>query len=236
MFGRQLGIEREAALLLLQLQDFLEAVVLDAEHDVAEHLDEATVAVIGEAGVAALLYQALDRFVVKAEVEHRVHHAGHGDPCARTDGHEQRIGRIAKTVPGGFLDVGQALRDLLVQIVGIGTHLGKAGAGFGGDGEAGRHRQADRCHLCEIGALAAKQVAHVRAALTGTAAKGVDPLAHDRLSVSCRATARERFRASRIHQRKRLPTAPSPQSAWTWPPARPYRSQPPPDPFRLSAT
>ena len=48
-------------------------------------------------------------------------------------------------------------------------------AGLGGDGEAGRHRQAERRHLGQVGALAAEQVLHRGVAVGAAAAKGVDP-------------------------------------------------------------
>ena len=51
--GDQFGVERDVAVALHVFEDVLEMVMLDAEHDVAVHLDEAAVAVIGEARVAA---------------------------------------------------------------------------------------------------------------------------------------------------------------------------------------
>ena len=51
--------------------------MLDAQHDVGIHLDEAAIAVIGEAAVPARLRQTFDGLIVEAEIEHRVHHARH---------------------------------------------------------------------------------------------------------------------------------------------------------------
>ena len=79
----ELGVELHAALLFHVVHDFLEGIDvglrfgLHAEHNVAIHLDETTVAVPGEAGVAALLGEACHGGVVHAEVEDGVHHAGH---------------------------------------------------------------------------------------------------------------------------------------------------------------
>ena len=53
----------------------------------------------------------------------------------------------------------------------------EGGADLGGDGEAGRHRQADVGHLGEVGALAAEQVLHLRVAVGLAAAEEVDVLA-----------------------------------------------------------
>ncbi len=49
------------------------------------------------------------------------------------------------------------------------------GADLGGDGEAGRHRQAELRHLGEAGALAAEQIAHLAAPLSLAAAERVNP-------------------------------------------------------------
>jgi hypothetical protein len=79
----------DALVLLGDLQRFLERAVIEAEHDVGIHLDEAAIAVPGEARVAGRGGEALDAGVVEAEVEDRVHHAGHGDAGAGADGDEQ---------------------------------------------------------------------------------------------------------------------------------------------------
>ena len=94
--GDQFGVERDAAVALHVFEDVLEMVMLHAEHDVAVHLDEAAVAVIGEARVAAAPDQALHRDVVEAEVEDGVHHAGHGGAGAGADRDQQRVVRIAE--------------------------------------------------------------------------------------------------------------------------------------------
>ncbi len=49
----ELGVEAVAALVLEVLEPLLEAVVIDAEHDVGIHLDEAAVGIVGEALVGA---------------------------------------------------------------------------------------------------------------------------------------------------------------------------------------
>ena len=67
--------------------------MVDAQHDIAVHLDEAAIAVIGEARIAGALGQALDGLVVEAEIEHGIHHAGHRGARARADRDQQRIVR-----------------------------------------------------------------------------------------------------------------------------------------------
>ena len=55
----------------------LECVTCHAQHDRAEPLDEPAVGVPAEARVAGGRDQAFQRVRVQAQVEHRVHHAGH---------------------------------------------------------------------------------------------------------------------------------------------------------------
>ena len=153
--------------------------MVDAEHDGAVHLDEAAIAVPGEAWIARRGFQALHRAVVEAEVEHGVHHAGHRHPRAGTDGNQQRLLRIAETQADRLLHEGQGGAHLAVELVRVSpVVLVERGANFGGDGEAGRNRQADAGHLREVGALAAQEVAHVGAALVAAGAEAVHPLGH----------------------------------------------------------
>src|ERR1700731_4332316 len=67
--------------MLALVEDFLEMMVTHAQHHVGIHGDETAIGIVGEARVAGLLRQRYQGFVVEAEVEHRIHHPGHG--CAR---------------------------------------------------------------------------------------------------------------------------------------------------------
>ena len=58
--GVEVGVELVAVAVLVVVEDVLEMLVLDAEHHVGIHRDEAPVAVIGEAAVAGFLRQRLD--------------------------------------------------------------------------------------------------------------------------------------------------------------------------------
>ena len=82
--GLEVGVERVALAVLVVLEDVLEVVAVDVEHDVRIHLDEAAIAVVGEALVAGGLGERDDGFVVQAEIEDRVHHARHRGARART--------------------------------------------------------------------------------------------------------------------------------------------------------
>ena len=177
----QFRIEVEAAPLLDVFQFALEFVVIDVQHHGAIHLDEAAVTVPGKAGVAAGPRQPVHGPVVQAEIEHGVHHARHRGARAGADGDEQRIVRIAEAAADDPFDPGNAGLDLPGEIVRIGSAvIVIPGADFGCDREARRDRQTDAAHLCEIRALAAQQIPHVRGTVGGAVAETVDPPRHRR--------------------------------------------------------
>ena len=160
MLRLHLGIGEKAIVFLDNFQRFFECIMIQLEHHVGIHLDEAAIAVPGETLVAGGIGQTFHGFVVQTEIEHGVHHARHRGAGTGADRDQQRIGRIAKFLAGHRLDMGDALSDFVADAVGILAAFGIiAGTHFGGDGEAGRHRQADIGHFGKIGALAAEQVA-----------------------------------------------------------------------------
>ena len=81
----------------------LELVAVDAHNDVAEHLNETTVTIPCETRVFGLGNEALDRTVIETEVKDGVHHARHGDSCARADGKQKRVLVIAELFTNDFL-------------------------------------------------------------------------------------------------------------------------------------
>ena len=81
----ELGIALNAAFLLHVVQRVGEEVSVDVQNGLTEHLDEATVGVPRETLVAGNFGQAVDGFVVQADVEDSFHHAGHRELCARAD-------------------------------------------------------------------------------------------------------------------------------------------------------
>ncbi len=166
------------------VEDLFEHVVVQVQDHVGIHLDEAAIGIEGEPAVARQLGQALDRVVVEAEIQHRVHHPGHGGPGARAHGDQQRARGVAKGLAGQPLDSGKALGHLVLQLARIGAAIGVImDAGLGGDREPWRHRQAQGAHLGQIGALAAQQVLHRGVAVSAAAAKGIDPaVGHDLVS------------------------------------------------------
>src|SRR6266478_702131 len=175
----QFGVEADAAIFLVEFQQFLEMMMVDAQHYMAVHLDEAAIAVIGEAGIAGAFGKPCCRLVVEAEIENGIHHAGHGDPGSRAHRNEQRIVGIAEFAPNLRLD--RAERRFYVAFksgrIGLGVLI-EIGADLGGNGEPGRHRQAEIGHLRQIGALAPEQVFHFRPPVGFALAEAIDPLSH----------------------------------------------------------
>ena len=180
-----------AAVELHVLDDLLEAVVVDAEHDAAEHLDEAAVAVPGEArrrrrrrpgpSTVASFRPRFSTVSIMPGMETRAPERTETSSglwwspklvADRLLDPRQRRGR-----PGRAARAGYCCPCVVV-----------VGADLGGDGEAGRHGQADAGHLRQVGALAAEQVAHVRAALVVAGAEAVDPLGHRRVPLADAAT------------------------------------------------
>ena len=175
VLGAKVGVEVVAVLVLVVVEDFLEVVMLYVEHHAGIHLDEAPVAIEGEAAVAGARREAFHRLVVEAEIEDRVHHAGHRCAAARADRHKERVLRVAQHGPDRFADLDhgrlhigmQRLGQLLAVRVIIGANLG-------GDREAWRHRQAKVRHLGEVRTFAAEQVLHIGRALCLARAEPVD--------------------------------------------------------------
>ncbi len=119
-------------------------------------MNEPAVGVPGKPFVTGQFGETLHRVVVEAQVEHRVHHARHGDARAGADRDQQRCRRIAEPPPHDSVDPADGLRYLFAQTVRILPVIGvKGGADFGGECEARRHRQAESRHFREVGSLAA---------------------------------------------------------------------------------
>ena len=170
VIGGELGVfdVRVILLVLEGVNDGFERFVifafalLHAEDDVAVHLDEAAVAIPREAGILGGVFEREHRLVIQTEVQNRVHHAGHGIAGAGTDGDQERKAlRVTELVAHDLLHVGNAGLHLRLEFLGIGLLVGvEISADFGGDGETGRHGQANAGHFREVGTLAAEQRFH----------------------------------------------------------------------------
>jgi hypothetical protein len=174
--GRELVVERDARLELGRVQQVLEVVDVDVEHDVAVHLDEAAVRVEREALVAAELGERADRSVVEAEVQDGVHHPRHREDRAGSDREEERALRAAELLVGGLLQLPDVLLHLFTEPVRVAVTAEVDPARFGGDREARRYRDADAGHLGQVRALAAEERLHFLAAVGLAVAEEVDVL------------------------------------------------------------
>ena len=165
VLGGKIGVVANACNDLLLRNGILEEVCIDIKDDIREHLDETTIRIPSETGVFRLLNQALDRFVVKAEVQDGIHHAGHGERSTGTHGNEKRIVGIAELLAHAALEVILCLRNLVKSALGpgvVGTRV--LNAGLASDGESRRNGKTDTRHLGKISALAAERVIHARCA------------------------------------------------------------------------
>ncbi len=81
--GRDLSIALDSGLLFVLLDQLFKVPGVRVQHNFAEHLDKAAVGIVGEALVTRQCHQTLYRFVIYAQVQHGVHHAGHRELGAR---------------------------------------------------------------------------------------------------------------------------------------------------------
>ena len=81
-FGRDLRVVLHAFLAPHETQGLLESCVGHVQHDVPVHRDQPAIAVAHESGVHPLGDQLRHHRIVQTEVQHRVHHAGHGHRTA----------------------------------------------------------------------------------------------------------------------------------------------------------
>jgi hypothetical protein len=157
--GIQVDVLAHAAGALEVGQRLLEPVRVDPVHDLAVHLDQAPVRVVGEARVARAPREPLHGLVVQPQVQDRVHHPGHRDGGARAHGDEQRVAGVAEALAGPALERREMLFDLLLETVGqvaAASHV--RAARVRRDCEAGRDRHAERGHLREPHALPAEEL------------------------------------------------------------------------------
>ena len=166
IFGGQVAVEFHAALFLVLVQNSFELALRDLHNDIGEHRDKAAISVIGKVGIVRLLGEALDGYVSQAQVQDRVHHAGHGSAGAGTDGNQVRIVLAAELLANHFFRLGQGGKNLFLDfrsdLFAVFIILG---AGFGRHGESRRNRKTHTTHFGQVGTLAAEQLTHVRVAL-----------------------------------------------------------------------
>ncbi len=175
VFAIELRVQGDAPGGLQRLEVILEAIVGNLEHDLAVHVHETAVAVVGKA-LAGELREPDHRFVVQTQIQDGVHHAGHRDPGTRANRDEERVFRIAEARADQLLDPGHRGQRLLLDRAAQSTpRLLELAAHLGGDGEARRHRNAEEGHLREVRALSSQELAHLAPTVRLPVAEEEDP-------------------------------------------------------------
>ena len=158
----QIHVLRDTFLGLHGIDQCLKILLADFHNDVGIHLDESAIAVPRPAGISGFCSQRVDNGLIQAQVQNRVHHAGHGRAGTGTDGNQKRILDIAELLSCDLFQLDDVLVDFvhggLTDLTAILVILR---AGFGRDGEALRNRQTDVSHLSQVRTLAAEQFTHV---------------------------------------------------------------------------
>ena len=159
--GSELGVLGDAALFLHLVDELLKVLLAHFHNHVGVHLDESPIAVIGPAGVAGLFRHNLHDFLVEAQVQNGIHHAGHGSAGAGTDGNQQGVLLIAELLAGDLFHFADVLHNLCLDfVVDLTAVLIILGAGFRADGEALRNGKAELGHFRKVRAFAAKKLTH----------------------------------------------------------------------------
>ncbi len=157
--GGDFRVRLDPKLVLQFVQHLFHRLLREPHGGAGIHLDEPTISVVGETGIAGLLGQTLDGNVVEPEVQDRLEHARHGAGSPGADGNQQGVVGIAKLLARGLLELGHGFLDFLVQTGRqLATELVVFFAGLDRNGESAGHRQADGGHLHETDALAAEDV------------------------------------------------------------------------------
>ena len=183
--GRHLGVALDAETRLRRVELGVEDFAPHAQDDVAEHHDEAPVAVPREALVTRARRQSLDGRVVQAEIEDRLHHPGHRYAGARADRHEEGPFGVAESGVRGGLDPLEVFEGLLPQLLGpLVPGSVVVSPSLRRHGESWRHGNAEVGHFRQFAAFATEQVPHDRGAFGTAPTEEVDVFRHRRGSPS----------------------------------------------------
>ena len=153
------GVALVAFLLFEGFQRFLEMLIIDAHHHSAKHVDEPAIRIVYETFITTLSHQTFCHFIVQADIQDSVHHAGHREFSTGAAGNQQRIFGIAEFLASPFLNRFEGNKNLIPHpFWEIAGNL-KSIAGFGRDGQSGGHWHTSACHIPKVGTLAAQQSA-----------------------------------------------------------------------------
>ena len=160
--GIQVSVQRHPVLRLLPLQDFLESLTAHTHDDTAEHHNEPPIGVLREPFIPGPGSQPVDSPVIQPNVQHRIHHARHRRPGARPHRHQERIVGIPEAGFHRAFHLPETVQGLFPHPRGIDLAATVVlDAGFGRDGEPGRHGDPEIGHFGQAGALPAEQFLHL---------------------------------------------------------------------------
>ena len=154
VLGRELGVELRAFFLPAARQEFLELLARNFQDDAGVHLEEPPAAVEREAfpGGRGEAGHGRPR---QAEVQDRVHHAGHRRARAGPHRDQQRVRGVAELPARRSLDTRERFLDFRLNAVEV-SRPQVIQAYRRLDRETGRHRNSERRHLGQAGALPAE--------------------------------------------------------------------------------
>ena len=148
-------------------------------HHIGIHHNEATIGVVNETGVVGSLQHTGDGLGREADVQHRVHHAGHGTSCTRTAADQQGVLSIVILHAHQFLHVGHTLPHLVHEAGGqLAVVIIVSCTALCGDCQTSRDRKTQQAHFCQVGTFTAEQILHVGFSLGSLAAKRVNKFRH----------------------------------------------------------
>ena len=160
VFGVQVGVQLVALNRFMFIQHIFKGFIRHAQHHRTEHLDQAAVGVIHEAFVFGQRDHCFSRLVIQADIQNRVHHAGHGIFSAGAARYQQRIFQAAEFLAGRLFHILQGLHHLFPLPFGELVGFLECVASFGGYRKARRNRHADARHFSQIGTLSTQETAN----------------------------------------------------------------------------
>ena len=159
VFGGELGVEGYALFFLNLVYNPVKVVFAYADNDIRIHLDEPAVAVVGENGGC---WSHLARPSTEMSVRPRLRMVSiipgidARRRCGRIRGRDSRGRRIF--LPASFSTIARVAKtSSMISGGDFASVIVIPCAGFGRDGESGRHGHAQAGHLSEVGALTAEQ-------------------------------------------------------------------------------
>ena len=160
--GGKVNVLLDAPCFLHLIDELLEVLLTDFHNNVGIHLDESSVAVPCPPGVIGLLGNDFNNVLVEAEVQDRIHHAGHRCSCSGSDGNEKRVLEVSEFLAGDLFHLSDVLHDLSGDLIidhpAVFVVLRTC---LGGDREALGNRKSQVGHLGKVCTFTAEQFAHV---------------------------------------------------------------------------